>query len=294
MSIDYETRERHLKRKAAELAGKPFLPKELVDFVVDVARLQLEATRKVQVIPPSQDQLPEVEENLNGRPLLLRQEFSYDKELALTLFQELLALSAKMKTPLAQSAKVLASDIKQGFDVQEAFAMFFQSRDEYFAEWAQKTPETPRFLSFLVRASLTPSIEALADSLNGRVPADRTWQHGHCPVCGDLPLISSLREKEGKRYATCSFCLTGYRIPRLACPFCGETDLNKLVYYDIPEEPGYRIDACETCKTYIKTADFRTLDKISVPVLDDLESLHLDFLAIERAYKRPTLSAWGF
>ena len=88
MSFDQETRERHLKRKAEELARKPFLPKELVDFVVEVARMQLEATSKANVCLPPDDHLPGVEENLKGRPLILREEFSYDQDLAKTLFNE--------------------------------------------------------------------------------------------------------------------------------------------------------------------------------------------------------------
>ncbi len=294
MQMDFETRARHLQRKTEELNKKTYLPAELVHFVVDVAKLQLEATQKAQVAPPSEDQLPSVEANLSGRPLLLREQFSYDAKLAQNLFQKLLDLAATVKAPLAESAQIFANDFRQNFNLEEAFAMFLQGKDDFFSDWAQKTPATPRLVTFLVRGALTPSIEAVAGALNGRVPRDRAWQHGHCPVCGDLPLISSLREKEGLRYATCSFCLTSYRIPRLMCPFCGETEHKQLTFYDAPEEPGYRIDACETCKSYIKTADFRTLDKISVPVLDDLESLHLDFLAMERAYKRPTLSAWGF
>ncbi len=149
-------------------------------------------------------------------------------------------------------------------------------------------------VSFLVHASLAPAVEALAAGLAGRIPADRIWTHGHCPVCGSLPLMSSLRDKEGRRFATCSFCLADYRVRRLGCCFCGEEDQNKLVFYDTPDAPGYRIDACEQCKNYIKTADFRALDKASVPSLDDLESLPLDYLAMERGYARPTLSAWGF
>ncbi len=294
MQKDFETRTRHLQRKTEELAKRTYLPAELVHFVVDVAKLQLEAMQKIQIAPPSEDQLPSVESNLSGRPLLLREQFSYDNQLAQALFQELLTLATTVKAPLAESARLFASSLRRDFNLEEAFAMFLQGREEFFSEWGQKTPDTPRLAAFLVRGALTPSIEAVAGALNGRVPKDRAWQHGHCPVCGDLPLISSLREKEGQRYATCSFCLTSYRIPRLMCPFCGETDHKQLAFYDTPEEPGYRIDACETCKSYIKTADFRTLDKISVPVLDDLESLHLDFMAMERAYKRPTLSAWGF
>lgn len=65
-------------------------------------------------------------------------------------------------------------------------------------------------------------------------------------------------------------------------------------YYEAPEEPGVRINACKTCMLYIKTTDFRNLDRRSLPLVDDLESLSLDVAAREKKYKRPTLSAWGF
>jgi FdhE protein len=54
------------------------------------------------------------------------------------------------------------------------------------------------------------------------------------------------------------------------------------------------VDVCAACRRYVKAADFRALDKVSVPVLDDLESLALDILAREAGFERPVLSAWGF
>jgi FdhE protein len=41
-------------------------------------------------------------------------------------------------------------------------------------------------------------------------------------------------------------------------------------------------------------ADFRKLDKASLPPWDDLESLSLDILAAKEGYQRSTLSGWGF
>ncbi len=117
---------------------------------------------------------------------------------------------------------------------------------------------------------------------------------GTCPICGSLPLISSLNEKEGFRHATCSFCRHDYRIKRIACPVCGEEEQKKLTFFTVDEEPGFRVDVCDTCKTYIKTIDFRELDRIAVPVLDDLDSLALDYVAAGQGYKRATMSAWGF
>jgi FdhE protein len=62
----------------------------------------------------------------------------------------------------------------------------------------------------------------------------------------------------------------------------------------VEEEPGYRVDVCASCKSYIKTIDFREMDRTALPQFDDLDSLALDFVAREQGYIRPTLSAWGF
>jgi FdhE protein len=294
MSIDQATRLRHLERKAEELASRDFLPADLVRLVTAVARRQLEALGQARVaLPPPEEIAPE-DENLAGKPLWPRERFHYDEDQAADLFHEFLALAQNAPAPLGKSAKTFGRDVLPELDLEEANRKFLAGEDDWFRAVSERTPDAPRLASFLVQACLTPSLVLLADSLIDRVPTDRAWRHGHCPVCGSQPLISSLREKEGKRFYTCSFCLSDYRAPRIACPFCGESDQKKLVFYDIPKSPGYRIDACESCRFYIKTADFRTLDKISVPALDDLESLHLDFLARDRNYSRPTLSAWGF
>ena len=109
-----------------------------------------------------------------------------------------------------------------------------------------------------------------------------------------MPLIGSLQEKEGKRVLTCSFCLSDYRTKRLGCTVCDETDFDKLAYYTVEDEPGFRVDVCQTCNSYLKVADFRELDRKFLPLLDDLASLALDILAVKKGFKRPTLSGWGF
>lgn len=129
---------------------------------------------------------------------------------------------------------------------------------------------------------MTPSLERCAELLGARTDLNKSWGHGHCPLCGSMPIMSDLREKEGFRYNICGFCHAEYRATRLQCPFCLETDTGRLEYYDSPEEPGLRVNACKTCKMYIKTTDFRNLDRRALPLVDDLESLRLDVLAREK------------
>ena len=174
------------------------------------------------------------------------------------------------------------------------FRKFLEDDHAFFAPWVERMPEAPKTLSFLAFCALGPSIEAVAGMLADKLPDMKVPEVGTCPICGSLPLISSLEQKEGARYATCSFCRHHYRIKRIACPVCGEEDQKKLTFFTVDEEPGFRVDVCETCKSYIKTIDFRELDRVAVPILDDLDSLALDYVAASQGYKRATLSAWGF
>ena len=92
----------------------------------------------------------------------------------------------------------------------------------------------------------------------------------------------------------CSFCGFAHRIRRICCPYCDETDTGKLKLFSVAEYPGVRVDVCDTCGMYVKTLDFRALDKKLLPALDDMATGALDVLAQQRGYRRPTLSAWGF
>jgi FdhE protein len=125
--------------------------------------------------------------------------------------------------------------------------------------------------------------------------ASEVWPHGHCPLCGNPPLIGKLASKEGFRFHTCSLCRLEYRASRLGCPFCQEQESDKLDVFTADTQPDYAVYACRTCKSYIKLADFREYaGRVSLPALDDLESLPLDMLAQQRGFGRLTCSAWGF
>lgn len=293
MSFDFKTAKRHLERKTADLHKKEYLPEELVTFVGEITMRQLEAMLEVRLPEGYPAAVTPEEEFLAGKPLVAREDFPVDERLTADLYARFLEVCASQQGPLGQSAQELVKP-QDGPDLKRAIEAHLRDDTGYFEKWAAKTPESPRLVHFLVQAALAPSLSVAADALQQFIPQDRVWQHGHCPACGSQPFMSSLRKKEGLRYSSCSFCSTDYRTPRIACAHCGERDHKKLVYYDIPEEPGYRIDVCETCRMYIKTADFRALDRISVPPLDDLESLPLDYLAVDRGFMRPTLSAWGF
>jgi len=270
-------------------------PEALIELVDTVVRRQLAARAEARIELPAESELASADQRAQGAPLLDRDNFPHDRAQALALFQEFLEMLTAREDALGQAGGVIAEAVAKGeIKPDEALDAYLKADEAYFEPWAERTPEAPRTLSFLAQSSISPSVVEAASQLAERLEKDTVWLHGHCPVCAGLPLIGELREKAGFRYVTCSFCFTSYRVPRLACAFCGEKEASKLAYFSADDEKGYRVEVCESCKMYIKSTDFRELDKVSLPLVDDLESLSLDILAGNEGYTRPTLSGLGF
>lgn len=291
MFRDIDSEEKISARKFSALRSKTHIPPQLLDLVERVAAIQNEARRACAVTGAEGLEPSPVDQVIQGKPLVARQNFPYDAVQARELFTRFLALLTEMGGPMAQAVAV----VNEGGEalMLAALEAFRNGDNHFFSDFAAKTPQAPRTLDFLAQCSMTPSVMANAAALAAALP-ERTWDHAACPVCGSLAFQSSLREKEGLRVHCCSFCRAEYRTLRMQCAYCEERDPAKLPYFTADEEPGYRVDVCETCKGYIKTTDFREFDRPSLPALDDLESMALDILAHRRGYMRPTPSAWGF
>ena len=140
------------------------------------------------------------------------------------------------------------------------------------------------FAQFVPRAFLQPLAEFFAS--RATAPPALSTQHS-CPLCDGLPLLGVLRPEGdgGKRWMLCSFCSREWDFRRIYCPNCGEEDEKKLPVYVAEQFPHIRVEACETCKIYIRTVDL-TLDGNAVPVVDDLAAIPLTLWAQERGFTR--------
>lgn len=284
-----------LAKKIAACRKRGFLPVELIDLIEKIYARQLDARGQANVPSADSVEMADALQQSQGAPLVERSRFPFDRDQSQALFREFLDLAKAVNAGLAEACAVLAGALKdQSLDLDLAMKAHLNGDESFFADWVAKTPSAPRALPMLVQAAMTPSLERTAENLESRAKLTETWTHGHCPVCGSMPIMTDLREKEGFRYNICGFCHAEYRVTRLQCPFCLEKDMAKLEYYEAKEEPGLRINTCKTCKMYIKQTDFRDLDRRALPLVDDLESLTLDVVARDKKLKRPTLSAWGF
>lgn len=139
---------------------------------------------------------------------------------------------------------------------------------------------------YLSRAFLRPYAEVLAAQ---GVTLERPRHEGHCPACGNAPVVSIRREVPesmgAARSLACALCATEWPFPRIRCAACREDDPAKLPSFQTEAHPAVRIEACETCRHYVKSLDL-TLDARPLPEVDDLASLAMDLWAIEEGWTR--------
>jgi FdhE protein len=108
-----------------------------------------------------------------------------------------------------------------------------------------------------------------------------------CPLCESLPVAGVLRPEGegGKRFLVCSFCGNEWEFRRIFCAGCGETREEQLPVFVAEQFPHIRVEACDTCRRFLRTIDL-TKDGNAVPVVDDLGAIPLTLWADEHGYER--------
>jgi FdhE protein len=146
-------------------------------------------------------------------------------------------------------------------------------------------------LAVAAQLAATPILRACASLLREQIP--ESWMKGYCPICGAWPATAELRGLERNRRLRCGRCASDWALPVLQCPFCNELRHDRLRSL-LPEgdEQTRRVDACDTCKGYVKT--FSTLQAMRPRALAtiDLATVELDMVAEERGYARPSRLAF--
>jgi FdhE protein len=136
---------------------------------------------------------------------------------------------------------------------------------------------------FYARVLLQPYAEYLAS--RGDIRASGAGPT--CPFCNARPVAGVLRGEGdgGKRWLLCSLCSTEWQYRRVLCPGCGEEDKDKLPIYTAGEFPAARVDACDTCQTYLKSIDL-TKDGHAIPIVDEIATVALNIWAEEHDYAK--------
>jgi FdhE protein len=198
-------------------------------------------------------------------PLLFRAQFTVDRRTASRWVRRM--AGRRVEAPELLEAALCQDD----------------ARLEALAAAAGADPQALRVAS---QMAVVPLLQACGRLLAKEVaPA---WWEGYCPLCGAWPVLSENIGLERKRQLRCGRCGIAWALPPLRCVFCGEIGHDQLGYLAPDEpEPVRRIEFCRTCNGYLKAlTTIRGLAPWDV-LLDDLTSVHLDVVALERGHQRP-------
>lgn len=275
----------------------PYFSKKAITFLHHLMPLQNEFYHLIRIeIPELSDELVRVKLQ-NGFPLIIIDSLRYDMENFLVMskrVKEILKIS-KLKGSRTINSFIKAFEKDAAFFekfIKSALNEDYKKTRKLAKEVAEEFDLALRLFPFVFRLYL----EKLAHSLSGKVN-NKLWRRSYCPVCGGRPFFGILKGEERVRHLICVNCLTEWVFYRLKCPFCGNSD-QKLLAYIFTEVYGecspYRIDVCNKCKGFIKTADALSLKQTFIPRLDDIATMHLDFLALKEGFKYPTKPHFQF
>jgi formate dehydrogenase maturation protein FdhE len=189
--------------------------------------------------------------------------------------------------PTPESVLFIAEAVLQPF-AELAALSYAASLEDQVATGATPPRPAPEFVPGTATAE-TLDADALLDRSSSPTPQGPGSQPATCPRCGGRPILGLLREEGhgARRSLVCALCLTEREYLRLVCPNCGEQEFDALPVYTTDQFAHVRIDACDTCKHYVKTIDL-TKNGLAEPVVDDIASVAMDLWARENGYVRST------
>jgi formate dehydrogenase accessory protein FdhE len=164
--------------------------------------------------------------------------------------------------------------------------------DELLDYW-----RSPSDTQFFAKSLLQPYAHWMVETRTAPVARELAGGERTCPHCGGKPQLSFLQSKEsgaesGNRDLLCATCLFSWEFRRVVCANCGEERPAKLGYFHSPEFDHVRIEACDSCKHYLKGIDLTRFGH-AVPLVDEIYSAPLDLWAREHGYTKIELNLVG-
>jgi FdhE protein len=236
-----------------------------------------------------------------GIPLLHDQPITLDVPFAAELFSRLVntLIDRNVAETDARLELLVAAATGGQLDPPQLFGEAFVQHADHVAPIATQAGVDPEMLGALAHQAVAPILRAYAERLlpmldrvdDGSIDS-AAWKHGYCPICGGWPMLGELRGIEPAQWLRCSGCGSGWRAPRLVCPYCANDDERTLGSLTIEGEPRFHVAVCERCKGYLKVGNAFDPLPADLVALDDTITLHLDVAATDRGYQRPSGSGY--
>jgi len=229
----------------------------------------------------------------SGIPLLDREPLVLELEYAADLFERLLnvVLQRQDADTAARASPLIAAAADGRLDPGELFSEALLRHADHVAAMGAAIGVDRDLLATLASLAVAPQLRGLAARLSPAIEQledQGAWLRGYCPACGGSPLLGELRGVELRLFLRCAACGLAWRSRRLFCPFCATDDHHALRILQVESENRFRVQVCDRCHGYLKIGNAFDPPPAELLPLDDLASIDLDMVAIERGYARPS------
>ncbi len=181
--------------------------------------------------------------------------------------------------------KIVSLATSGGIDPLQLLSAAASNADDLVDTVAAQKGLDPRLLALLAQNTLKVFLRAWRTSLEKQVDLDH-WQRGVCLFCGALPSLAEIQGVESARHLRCLRCGAGWPYPNLKCAFCGNENYRMLGILQVENEGvKYYAHTCDECKHYLKTIVTFEPTPVDLLLVEDLATLHLDRLALEKGYR---------
>ena len=141
-------------------------------------------------------------------------------------------------------------------------------------------------LASVAHLAAFPLLQSCGRLLESRLPA--SWHHGYCPICAAWPILAERRGLDRSRRLRCGRCAAEWEVQWLYCIYCGEREHDRLGSLEPDDrEETLKVETCDTCRGYLKSiASLQGFPAFEL-LLQDLETVEFDLVALDRGYCRP-------
>jgi FdhE protein len=114
------------------------------------------------------------------------------------------------------------------------------------------------------------------------------WDRGFCPACGSWPALAEAGT--GGHQLRCSFCAARWALASYRCVYCANRSRTFVTAAPDLQVPGRRLQLCGACGGYVKVLEVPAPAQFPLLSIEDLASMDLDLIALERKYLKPPLA----
>lgn len=151
---------------------------------------------------------------------------------------------------------------------------------------AERLGLDPGLLRTLAQNALKPGLRACCRQLSPLVQGFN-WNKGDCFVCGAPASLGELQDNSQVKHLRCGSCGADWQFRRMQCMYCGNEEHESQRYlYAEKEKEKTRVEVCDKCRGYLKVIAAFSPTPPELLAVEDLATIHLDYIAQKRGYSR--------